>query len=40
MHFRPIAGYINFCPAFFSALSDAQNIDIALHELTHALVSY
>ena len=37
--FRPIAGYINFCPGMFAALNDAQNIEVALHELTHALVS-
>ena len=36
---RPISGFINFCPGLFASLSDSDNIEVALHELTHALVS-
>ena len=37
--FRPVAGYINFCPlALESEQDNNQVIAVAMHELTHALV--
>ena len=37
---RPFAGYVNFCPNQFISETNAVNIAVAKHEITHALVCY
>ncbi len=38
--YRPIAGRVNFCPQQFSNFNNELNIDVAIHEIYHALVGY
>ena len=37
--FRPLAGRVNYCPGQFASRSDKINIDVAIHEIYHALVN-
>ena len=36
--YRPISGFINFCPGPFALMDDEANIRVGLHEVIHALV--
>ena len=38
--FRPIAGYVNFCPSAFTNTNDDTLFIIVKHEILHALVSH
>lgn len=38
LFYRPIAGYVNFCPESLANLKDSKLFAVTKHEILHALV--